>query len=316
MCRRRFSISLGLILSLASLPIAQQLLGTVLFLSIFVHLYSGLLSAASLLFGSLGVCLSAWSFVVLRDRIESTASLSHQPSHLPQRRRGRGRRGRRRHHAPNPVLGLLVLSFILLALSPVLKTLTEATTSDSIWALAAGLFAVHLVLANYSIPSAPSSPPSSSSSSSCDSSSSLRSNQLGTLGATLSLNAAVCGSVVLASRLSDDLDVFALILLSSVLFGLGPLWKSRILTPLPSHGPNGRWKTNCTLTAALLGATWKSLVSIESYVLLAITVAAVAFVTILAPAWMRWAQRWKMQIQGPWDPAVPMLSTKEMRGVA
>lgn len=48
------------------------------------------------------------------------------------------------------ILSSLILSLVLLALSPVLRTLTEATTSDSIWALAAVLFALNAILADYS----------------------------------------------------------------------------------------------------------------------------------------------------------------------
>jgi len=47
-----------------------------------------------------------------------------------------------------------ILVFLaLLALSPVLRTLTEATASDSIWALAAFLFLLHTLLADYTSPS-------------------------------------------------------------------------------------------------------------------------------------------------------------------
>lgn len=38
---------------------------------------------------------------------------------------------------------------ILSLLSPILGTLTSATTSDSIWPLAGGLFFVHLLLADF-----------------------------------------------------------------------------------------------------------------------------------------------------------------------
>jgi phosphatidylinositol glycan class C protein len=40
----------------------------------------------------------------------------------------------------------------LLALAPVLKTLTEATSSDSIWALSFSLFGLHILLADYTPP--------------------------------------------------------------------------------------------------------------------------------------------------------------------
>lgn len=42
-----------------------------------------------------------------------------------------------------------VLTAILLLLSPVLQTLSKATTSDSIWPLSASLFALNAILADY-----------------------------------------------------------------------------------------------------------------------------------------------------------------------
>lgn len=42
------------------------------------------------------------------------------------------------------------LSIILLLLSPILQTLSKATTSDSIWPLAGSLFFVNAILADYS----------------------------------------------------------------------------------------------------------------------------------------------------------------------
>jgi phosphatidylinositol glycan class C protein len=44
---------------------------------------------------------------------------------------------------------LLLPPLLLSLLSPVLGTLTSATTSDSIWPLAGGLFFLHLLLADF-----------------------------------------------------------------------------------------------------------------------------------------------------------------------
>lgn len=42
------------------------------------------------------------------------------------------------------------------------------------------------------------------------------------------MNAAICSSVVLASRLSDDLSVFALVLFSVQVFALFPVLRRRL----------------------------------------------------------------------------------------
>jgi len=43
----------------------------------------------------------------------------------------------------------IMMFLALMALSPVLRTLTAATSSDSIWALAAILFIINALLADY-----------------------------------------------------------------------------------------------------------------------------------------------------------------------
>ncbi|GJJ09678.1 hypothetical protein Clacol_003902 [Clathrus columnatus] len=98
-----------------------------------------------------------------------------------------------------------VLIFLaLIALSPVLRTLTAATSSDSIWALSACLFGINIILADYG----PSEP---------------RVKRQGRLTSVLSINAAISASVVLASRLSTNIAVFSLMLLSVQSFALFPL---------------------------------------------------------------------------------------------
>jgi phosphatidylinositol glycan class C protein len=104
-----------------------------------------------------------------------------------------------------------VLIFLaLMSLSPVLRTLTAATSSDSIWALSACLFLLNTLLADYG------------SSSPADQARPER------LTSVLSMNAAISSSVVLASRLSTDLAVFALIQFSVQSFTLFPMLRRRL----------------------------------------------------------------------------------------
>lgn len=51
---------------------------------------------------------------------------------------------------PTSFRSLLLPPLLLALLSPVLGTLTSATTSDTIWPLAGGLFFVHLLLSDFS----------------------------------------------------------------------------------------------------------------------------------------------------------------------
>jgi Phosphatidylinositol N-acetylglucosaminyltransferase len=49
----------------------------------------------------------------------------------------------------------LLIFLALIALAPILRTLTAPTSADSIWALATALFLVHAVLADYSYATPP-----------------------------------------------------------------------------------------------------------------------------------------------------------------
>lgn len=77
--------------------------------------------------------------------------------------------------------------------SPILKTLTETISTDSIYAMVAVMFIVHLAFYDYGVEVAMVSP-------------------------SLSLNAAIFAAVCLASRLRNVYHVFALLILSSDLF--------------------------------------------------------------------------------------------------
>jgi len=118
-----------------------------------------------------------------------------------------------------------------MSLSPVLRTLTAATSSDSIWALSAILFILNALLGDYSsrkfvgqvretwVP--------------CQDSCGIHKHEHCNVRLTsvLSMNAAISSSVVLASRLSNDLAVFSLILFSVQTFALFPMLRHRVEVP-------------------------------------------------------------------------------------
>lgn len=123
----------------------------------------------------------------------------------------------------------------LVSLSPVLRTLSAAVSSDSIWALAALLFMLNALLSDYTSTKIPGElrgrlvtafasvflPP--------------RANRaliltvyVTRLTSVLAMNAAIVASVVLASRLDTDISVFALILFAVQSFILYPILKTRV----------------------------------------------------------------------------------------
>jgi len=168
----------------------------------------------------------------------------------------------------------------LMGIAPVLRTLTAATSSDSIWALSACLFLLNTLLADYS----------------CMKSGPYTQERLTSV---LSMNAAISSSVVLASRLPDDLSVFSLVLFAVQLFALFPLLRHRF------------WGISTALQALVtLSITAVSLILVTPLSTpIAIMMAGIYIaVTFIAPGVLVWAQKYKNEIRGPWDVATPRLN--------
>ncbi|GJE86102.1 phosphatidylinositol N-acetylglucosaminyltransferase [Phanerochaete sordida] len=247
-------------LVLASCTISLHLAVIFIFLAIFVRLRERTLDPRLL------VWISVLSFVCFYTLWEIVEHLATAQSRLANRAK--------------TVKSSILIFLALLALSPVLRTLTAATSSDSIWALAACLFALNVLLADYTPMLSAQQHPRER------------------LSSVLSVNAAIAASVVLASRLADDVSVFALMLLSVEAFALAPLLRRRLQT-----APAGF--AGLTLLAAGLAVALTAGLSRTVAVLYA---AAFAFVTLAAPSLLVWAQRYKNEIRGSWDPAVPKVN--------
>ncbi|CZR64007.1 related to pig-c protein [Phialocephala subalpina] len=194
----------------------------------------------------------------------------------------------------------LLIYFTLLGLSPILKSLTESTSADSIWAMSFMLFAINIFFFDYGTPAV--------------SSSSMKAG-IKNIPASLSTNAALMASTVLASRLPSTGQVFSLTLFSIEVFGLFPVFRR--------YARQRTWRGHVALTTALvLGAgggigvilgrggdgegiwdwPWKS-------GLMGLVIGVV--ITGLAMGgcswWLIGLQKYKNEIHGPWDPARPII---------
>ena len=170
----------------------------------------------------------------------------------------------------------------LLGLSPILKSLTKSTASDSIWAISFWLMCINVFFFDYG----------------------------GGVGAnfpaSLSTNAALMASTVLASRLPSTTHVFSLTLFSIEVFGLFPVFR-RYLRHIS-------WKGHLLVTWFLvMGAGGGVALSISNggwgKALLGIILGCI--LTGLAMGicswWLIGLQRYKNEIHGPWDPARPII---------
>ncbi|CAN8100180.1 unnamed protein product [Discula destructiva] len=230
-----------------------------------------------------------------------TCSPTDRSSSPPKHRPSSPLRGGRAHLRMNTIKSAILIYFTLLGLSPILKSLTRSTSSDSIWAMSFWLLAINIFFFDYS----------------------------GTwVGvnkfpvASLSTNAALMASTVLASRLPSTGQVFSLTLFSIEVFGLFPVfrryarhrsWRYHvILTVLLVLGAGGGvgmilGATDCETVAACEAAPWP-----WKSGLLGMVVGC--FISALAMGgcswWLIGLQKYKNEIYGPWDPARPIIISR------
>ncbi|KAI0963555.1 hypothetical protein AcW1_000600 [Taiwanofungus camphoratus] len=252
-------------LVIASCAISQHLATIFTFLAIFVHLNERRLDPRILVWASVGgfvVGFLVWELLDCQSTISRNVNSNRAKT----------------------VKSSILVFLALMSLSPVLRTLTAATSSDSIWALSASLFTLNALLADYTA---------------LKHGGHLRER----LSSVLSMNAAISSSVVLASRLSDDLSVFAVMLFSVQLFALFPMLRRRL--------QNSYIILRIFLTLVLCGSSLFLTASL-SRTATCLFLASFAFVTFIAPGILVWAQRFKNEIRGTWDPAVPKVKSTEM----
>lgn len=276
----------------------------------------------------------------------------------------------------------LLIYFALLGLSPILKSLTKSTSSDSIWALATWLLIINIFFFDYgsqytpptnSVPapqmateeppmqplsrinsntlstrpshasfstttssvrpplstinSATAYHPSPDAQAAANSSPTPTAATLppqNTYPSSLSTNAAVMASTVLASRLPTTSSVFSLTLFSIQVFGLFPLFRRHLRSrSFPLH-------TLLTVALVLMASAGLGLILSQSYThrygdcgfclswcahivgrsLIGVLIGGLG--TIFVTGGCAWylisLQRYKNVVIGPWDPAKPMLA--------
>ncbi|KAL4070954.1 phosphatidylinositol N-acetylglucosaminyltransferase [Scleroderma citrinum] len=251
-------------LVLSCCPITQHLGAIVSFLAVFVRLQERSLDARVLLWISLVCFLLGYLVWEVLD--------SSDPPPRPSNR-------------SKALKSSLLVFLALMGLTPVLRTLTAATSSDSIWALSACQFLLNTLLADYSCMKPGS-------------------HSQERLTSVLSMNAGMSSSVVLASRLPDDLSVFSLVLFAVQLFALFPILRHRFwVGAIPPAVQVG-----VTISASALSLV---LIAPLSELAVALVFGVYATVNLIAPGILVWAQRYKNEIRGPWDVAIPRVNCNQ-----
>ncbi|OLY78120.1 Phosphatidylinositol N-acetylglucosaminyltransferase GPI2 subunit [Smittium mucronatum] len=174
------------------------------------------------------------------------------------------------------VRSVVNFALILYFLSPVLRTLTEDTSSDTIWALTVVFFILNLTFHDYSTNNL---------------------TRISSIG-SISMNAAVLACVLLASRLKTNNSVFAFLVFALIWFALFPLLRRLlILTSRP-------YSIILTIVLAVTGTVAFFPIS-KAVSLLHFSLSF--FITFICPIWLIWIQRYKNEIHGPWDEATPIV---------
>ena len=202
------------------------------------------------------------------------------------------------------VKSAILIYCAVLGLSPILKSLTQSTSSDSIWAMSCWLIFVNVFFFHYD-----ASPISRHTF--------RESHTLITdctdvrMTASLSTNAALMASTLLASRLPSTTHVFSLTLFSIEIFALFPIFR-RLLSYVS-------WRGHFILTTMLVigaggglnmviigpGAGWKAAIigMILGSIIIGIAMG-------LCSWWLIGLQKYKNEIYGPWDPARPVIRVR------
>lgn len=179
----------------------------------------------------------------------------------------------------------LLIIFILLILSPILKSLTRSTSSDSIWALSFILCLASTIFHNYGMDT--------------NSKSTAATNV--EYRPILSTNISLSNSIMLASRLNTTLQVFFFILFSM---------QSNLLLPIFDYNIRKHGFKN--LHRVIFGIVFQ-IVNYMIWSLLGGKVLLFWWCCVIGivfglPLYFLFLQRYKNELQGPWDVAEPVIN--------
>eukprot|EP00920_Eleutheroschizon_duboscqi_P011052 GHVT01025909.1.p1 GENE.GHVT01025909.1~~GHVT01025909.1.p1 ORF type:complete len:118 (+),score=13.35 GHVT01025909.1:420-773(+) len=109
----------------------------------------------------------------------------------------------------------------------------------------------------------------------------------------MALNAAMFGSVLLASRLVDCGEVYGFLFFAVEIFALSPMIRRYLWQTSPSFCLYFLTPILFAITAAVL----RSMAPIAVY----LYVFGMIFITFVGPLWLIRSQKYKNEIKGPWD---------------
>ncbi|CCE82663.1 Piso0_002399 [Millerozyma farinosa CBS 7064] len=261
--------------ALIVLHLSNILLVVLLFMGI--YLYSWNASVPTVV----GSCLSIAGFIV-RDRIANvpkTASTVARDGTVADGKDVLVRPPMSMKTRQTPKLkSFFLLMFMLLVLTPVLSSLTKSTSSDSIWALCFILCVCNVIFHDYGMNTA---------------------NEH--YSPIISTNISFANAIVLASRLVSTRPVFCFTLLAVQINVLLPIFDYS----LRKHYPKRHFHTILMIT--MLAIVHVLIVKLFTIKLLLAWITMQVSIAFFLPAYFLFLQKYKNELQGPWDPAKPII---------
>lgn len=264
--------------SLIVLNISNILLVVLVFMGIYLYNWNASLPTV------VGSCFSIAGFVV-RDRI---ANVRNARKMVPISARddmlanGDGALAQppmsmRTRQTPK-LKSFFLLMFMILVLTPVLSSLTKSTSSDSIWALCFILCVCNIIFHDYGMNTA---------------------NEH--YSPIISTNMSFANAIVLASRLVTTRHVFCFTLLAVQINVLLPIFDYS----LRKHYPKRHFHTILMIT--MLSIVHILIIKLFTVKLLIAWITMQASIAFFLPAYFLFLQKYKNELQGPWDPAKPII---------
>lgn len=229
--------------------VVQQLCSVCVFVVTWWYMDAGVLSPQGLFGAALASSLLGY---VLFDAIDAGV--------------GRRESGRTRWADLKSTLVFLAFTY---GFSPVLKTLTESISTDTIYAMSVFMLLGHLIFFDYGANAA-------------------------IVSSTLSLNMAIFASVCLASRLPRSLHAFVMVTFAMQIFALWPMLQKKLKAQTP------RCYVAVTVLFSLAALAGLASVSSVGAVLFA---SLLLSISCLCPYCLIRLQQLKDNIHGPWDEA-------------
>lgn len=223
--------------------VTEKMCVVVVFLVIFAYLYNGWIEPETIFFHSNStVCFFYLYYVKYHSLLPYRVTLAR---------------------SMRMVVIFLVFCYIL---SPLMKTLTDTISTDTIYAMASFMMFVHIIFSDYKCSAAIAS-------------------------SSISLNAAIFSAVCLASRLQTPFHAFVFLTLSAQFF---------VLYPYFSHAA-----VKITATSLLIMTVFSFLlVSSVSIFMSFLYILVIVFINVICPVFFTHWQIYKNNIYGPWDEAV------------